>query len=70
MPEKDPRSRHTRLSTSVLDYHEKFIHHDNGFENILGLSSYFLRNASFERFGVLVNVIGQFQMTRMGHVSD
>ena len=70
MPEQDPRTD-VRLSIAVLDYHERFIHHDNGFENIIGLSSYFLKNVplvSFERLEMIIDVLGTFQTTRFGQV--
>ena len=70
MPEQDPRSQNKQIA--VLDYHERFVHHENGFENILGLSSYFLKNVplvSFERLEMIINVLGNFQTTRFGQVS-
>ena len=43
-PDDDPRPQAIREKLSIMDYHKEYIHNENGYENFIGLISYFLRS--------------------------
>ena len=58
-PDDDPRPLKARETTSIMDYHKDYIHNENGYENFVGLVSYFLRS-KYNNFHYLIISLIQF----------